>query len=376
MGNVSTFTDWLDLLTEWQNDVGLEADLIERYRPGYELDAKYAELPTSEIYFGDLKGERRWTKVLDIPDQRMRDVLLRMIVVQGDTEFASYEQHRSLVDTAPNESDLAAIVRVMVDETRHGFQICHLLVHHFGEDGKIEAQKLLERRAFGKKDRLLLACNDDIRHWLDFYAYTNFMDRVGKFQLTMLSHSAFAPLAQSTGPMLREESFHMGTGITGLRRIAQAHVIPVDLQQKYYNKWISGSLDLFGIDRSDFARRAYMWGLKARVDENRIDESADIERLNERARAQFYDECKKTIAYVNVVNPSEQKLYMPDSRFNRKIGAYAGEHWSVTGQKLTVEEWHVHASAVLPNACDEQRLKEYFKDSTWIAPKNKSAAGY
>jgi benzoyl-CoA 2,3-epoxidase subunit B len=376
MGNISTFTDWLDLLREWQNDVGLDAALIERYRPGYQLNAKYAELPTSEIYFGDLKGERRWEKALQIPDQPMRDVLLRMIVVQGDTEFASYEQHRSLVDTAPYESDLAAIVRVMVDETRHGFQICHLLVNHFGDEGKTEAQKLLERRAFGKKDRLLLACNDDIRHWLDFYAYTNFMDRVGKFQLAMLSHSAFAPLAQSTGPMLREESFHMGTGITGLRRIAQANVIPASLQQKYYNKWISGSLDLFGIDQSDFARRAYTWGLKGRVDENRTDKLADKEHLNERARLQFYDECKKTIDYVNAVNPAEDKLYMPDIRFNRKIGAYAGQHWSVSGQKLTLQEWQAHASAALPDARDEELLKEYFKVPSWIAPKRSSEAGY
>jgi benzoyl-CoA 2,3-dioxygenase component B len=376
MGNISTFTDWLDLLREWQNDVGLDAALIEQYRPGYQLNAKYAELPTREIYFGDLKGERRWENVLQIPDQPMRDVLLRMIVVQGDTEFASYEQHRSLVNTAPYESDLAAIVRVMVDETRHGFQICHLLVNHFGDDGKIEAQKLLERRAFGKKDRLLLACNDDIRHWLDFYAYTNFMDRVGKFQLAMLSHSAFAPLAQSTGPMLREESFHMGTGITGLRRIAQANVIPVSLQQKYYNKWISGSLDLFGIDQSESARRAYTWGIKGRVDENRTEEFADKDHLNERARSQFYDDCKKTIDYVNAVNPAEEKLYMPDIRFNRKIGAYAGQHWSVSGQKLTLQESQAHASAALPNARDEELLKEYFKVPSWIAPKRSSEAGY
>ena len=58
---------------------------------------------------------------------------------------------------------------------------------------------MLERRAFGKKNRLLNAFNDDVTHWLDFFAYTNFMDRDGKFQLTMLSHSSFAPLAASMG---------------------------------------------------------------------------------------------------------------------------------------------------------------------------------
>jgi benzoyl-CoA 2,3-dioxygenase component B len=200
------------------------------------------------------------------------------------------------------------------------------------------------------------------------------MDRDGKFQLTMLSHSGFAPLAQSMGPMLREESFHMGTGISGLRRIAQANVIPAELQQKYYNKWLSGSLDLFGTDHSGSAQWAYTWGIKGRVDEDKIDETPDKEHLNERARDQFYDECKKTIERVNAVNPSETKLYAPDMRFNRKIGAFAGQYWTVDGRQLTKEEWEAYAPTVLPTAQDDERLTAYFKDPSWIAPKGKNEA--
>ena len=375
MARISTFDDWVDLLKDWQNDIGLNQELIDRYMPGYEFEAKYGELPTGEIYFGDFKGERRWSKVLEIPDQRMRDAVLNMIVYQGDTEFASNEQQRFLVNNAPTEYDLASLVRIMVEETRHGYQMCHLLVNHFGHDGKIEAQKMLERRAFGKKNRLLNAFNDDVTHWLDFFAYTNFMDRDGKFQLTMLSHSGFAPLAQSMGPMLREESYHMGTGISGLRRIAQANVIPVELQQKYYNKWISGSLDLFGTDHSGSAQWAFTWGIKGRVDEDKLaSEGVDKEHLNERARGQFYDECAKTIERVNAVNPSETKIYMPDLRFNRNIGAFAGQHWTVDGRQLTEQEWEAYAPSVLPTPQDDERLKDYFKDPSWIAPKGKSEA--
>ena len=375
MARISTFDDWIDLLQEWQKDIGLNQELIERYMPGYQFEAKYGDLPTAEIYFGDFKGERRWDKILEVPDQRMRDALLNMIVFQGDTEFASNEQQRFLVNNAPTEYDLASLVRIMVEETRHGYQMCHLLVNNFGHDGKIEAQKMLERRAFGKKNRLLNAFNDDVTHWMDFFAYTNFMDRDGKFQLTMLSHSGFAPLAKSMGPMLREESFHMGTGISGLRRIAQANVIPVELQQKYYNKWISGSLDLFGTDHSGSAQWAYTWGIKGRVDEDKVaGEDVDKEHLNERAREQFYDECKKTIERVNAVNPSETKLYMPDIKFNRKIGAYAGKYFAIDGRELTKEEWDAYAPSVLPAEQDEERLKDYFKDPSWIAPKGKSEA--
>lgn len=375
MARISTFDDWIDLLKDWQNDIGLNQELIDRYMPGYEFEAKYGELPTSEIYFGDFKGRRRWEKVVEIPDQRMRDAVLNMVVFQGDTEFASNEQQRFLVNNAPSEYDLASLVRIMVEETRHGYQMCHLLVKHFGQDGRIEAQKMLERRAYGKKNRLLNAFNNDVTHWLDFFAYTNFMDRDGKFQLTMLSHSGFAPLAQSMGPMLKEESYHMGTGISGLRRIAQAGVIPVELQQKYYNKWISGSLDLFGTDHSGSAQWAFTWGIKGRVDEEKLaSEGVDKEHLNERARRQFYEECQKTIERVNAVNPSPTKIYMPDMRFNRQIGDFVGQHWTVDGRQLTAQEWEAYAPTVLPTQADEERLEAYFKNPSWIAPKGKSEA--
>jgi len=374
MARISTFDDWIDLLKDWQQDIGLDQELIERFMPGYSFEAKYGELPTPEIFFGDFKGDRRWEKVREIPDQRMRDAVLNMIVYQGDTEFASNEQQRFLVNNAPSEYDLAALVRIMVEETRHGYQMCHLLVNHFGSEGKIEAQKMLERRAFGKKNRLLNAFNDDVTHWLDFFAYTNFMDRDGKFQLTMLSHSSFAPLASSMGPMLKEEAFHMGTGITGLRRIAKAGVIPVDMQQKYYNKWISGSLDLFGTDHSGSAQWAYTWGIKGRVDEDKTGDAVDKERLNERAREQFHAEVAQTVARVNEVNPSETKLYVPDMKFNRKIGDYAGKYFTTDGRELTKDQWEDYMPTVLPTPADDKVLADYFKNPDWIAPKGNLSA--
>ncbi len=132
------------------------------------------------------------------------------------------------------------------------------------------------------------------------------------------------------GPMLREESFHMGTGITGLRRIASAGVIPIAMQQKYYNKWISGSLDLFGTDHSGSAQWAYTWGIKGRVDEDKTADPVDREALNERARQQFYDEVAGTVARVNEVAQGEDRLYVPDMRFNRKIGAYGDARYAST----------------------------------------------
>ena len=342
--------------------------------PGYTFEAKYGELPTPEIYFGDFKGDRRWEKVREIPDQRMRDAVLNMVVYQGDTEFASNEQQRFLVNNAPSEYDLASLVRIMVEETRHGYQMCHLLVDQFGSEGKIEAQKLLERRAFGKKNRLLNAFNEDVTHWLDFFAYTNFMDRDGKFQLTMLAHSSFAPLAASMGPMLKEEAFHMGTGITGLRRIAKAGVIPVEIQQKYYNKWISGSLDLFGTDHSGSAQWAYAWGIKGRVDEDKTPDPVDKEHLNERARRQFHDEISATVDRVNEVDGGrERNSTFPTCASTGKSATMPARAMRSTAARLTEEEWQAYAPTVLPTADDEANSPNISKIPNWIAPKGNLA---
>src|SRR3989442_12647823 len=103
---------------------------------------------------------------------------------------------------------------------------------------------MLERRAFENK-RLLGAFNVDVDNWMDFFTYTDFVDRDGKFQLQMLKYSAFAPLGRSMSYMLREEAFHMGTGNDGLRRIVEAGGSSARLIQKKPKKWNSTSSDLF-----------------------------------------------------------------------------------------------------------------------------------
>ncbi len=109
------------------------------------------------------------------------------------------------------------------------------------------------------------------------------------------------------------------------------------------------------------------------MDEDKTAEQADKEHLNERARQQFHDEVAQTVARVNEVNPSETKLYVPDMRFNRKIGDYSGERYAVDGRKLTQAEWEAYAPTVLPSPADDAQLAEIFKNPNWIAPKGSQA---
>jgi benzoyl-CoA 2,3-dioxygenase component B len=365
MLKVSTFDDWIDYFYGWQKDIGLDAPEFREYK----FEAKYGQLPHNEIEFGDYKGRLRWKTLMHIPDQRIRDAALNLIVYQGDTEFASVEQQRRLFDTAPSRYDFLSLVRVMAEEMRHGWQMSHLLVTEFGRSGRIEAQKLLERRAFAD-NRLLGAFNETVENWLDFYTYTQFVDRDGKFQLTMLSHSGFQPLAQSMLPMLKEESFHLGTGNSGLRRIVQAGKIPIPIMQKYYNKWLPTSFDLFGTDHSSSAQWAYVWGLKGRYNEGDAREPADKERLNEAARELYHQEAQKLTASLNKLIPEGQpKLVVPDLKFNRQIGEHKGKRYSVEGEPLTAEEYENYLPTVFPSEADKEVLRSILKEKDWIAPK-------
>ena len=365
MPRIATFDDWVDLFREWQKDIGLEYPEIQNY----EFEAKYGELKTNEIEFGDFRGRPKWQSIRNVPDQRIRDALLNLVVYQGDTEFASVEQQRHLFETAPGDYDRYALARVMTEEMRHGWQMCHLLINHFGHSGKIEAEKMLQRRAFESK-RLLGAFNERVDNWLDFYTYTEFVDRDGKFQLTMLSYSAFAPLASSMIPMLKEESFHLGTGHDGLKRIIRAGRIPLDIIQKYINKWVPTAYDLFGVDHSSSAHWFYVWGLKGRFDEHQNLGSADREHLNEHNRYLYHLECASLIEQMNkLISDDQPKLYVPDLKFNRKIGEFADQPYSVTGELLTMEQYERHLQQVLPGPADGQHLDAIFKEGGWIAPK-------
>ena len=363
---LATFDDWVDLFRVWQRDIGVAYPEIVNY----QFEAKFGPTRSNEIEFGAYKGRPKWEKIIQLPDQRMRDALLNLIVYQGDTEFASVEQQRSLFENAPSEHDRQSLCRVVTEEMRHGWRMCHLLVNHFGYSGRVEAQKMLERRAFDQK-RLLGAFNQDVKNWLDFFTYTDFVDRDGKYQLTMLSYSGFAPLAQSMIPMLKEESFHLGTGQDGVKRIVKAGVVPLPIVQKYINKWIPVSLDLFGVDHSSSAHWFYVWGLKGRFDEPTANQEADLARMNEHNRELYRQECVKLIEMINRNIPEGQpKLYVPDIKFSRHIGEYADQSYSVTGELLSEREHAEHLRGMLPQEEDVKLVNEIqASEPMWIASK-------
>ncbi len=367
VAKIGSFSEWEGLFNDWRKEVGVNTEDIE----AFHFDTLYGAIDTAEIQFGAYKGRDKWENLRQVPTQQMRDALMNMIVYQGDTEFASVEQQRNLFVTAPTDWDRRALTRVMIEEMRHGWQMCALLVDFFGASGKVEAQKMLERRAFENK-RLLGTFNVDVDNWLDFFTYTDFVDRDGKFQLQMLKYSSFAPLGRSTSYMLREEAFHMGTGNDGLRRVVEAGVIPQWLLQKYLNKWISSSYDLFGTDHSSSAHWAYVWGIKGRYDEPQNTETADLDDLNDYNRHLYQKEVSGLVERLNsFLKPGIPRLYTPHIKFNRSIGRWSGLKFHCkTGEPLDDKDYEHHFTEYTPTAADKTLLLDIIaNEKNWILQK-------
>ena len=170
---------------------------------------------------GEHKGQPAWQEV---PGE-YRNMLKRLIVIQGDTEPGSVEQQRFLGLTAPSLYDMRNLFQVNVEEGRHLWAMVYLLQKYFGKDGREEADDLL-RRSSGSEEapRMLGAFNEETPDWLSFFMFTYFTDRDGKMQLESLAQSGFDPLSRTCRFMLTEEAHHMFVGETGVGRVVQATV--------------------------------------------------------------------------------------------------------------------------------------------------------
>jgi benzoyl-CoA 2,3-epoxidase subunit B len=367
----------------------------------------------SQIGFGDYAGQAVWN---EIPGE-FRNWLRRIIVTQGDTEPASVEQQRLLGHTAPSLYDLRNLFQVNVEEGRHLWAMVYLLHRFFGRDGREEAEELLARRSGNPdKPRILGAFNQPIENWLDFYMFTMFTDRDGKYQLLALSESGFDPLARTTKFMLTEEAHHMFVGETGIQRVVQRSCelmkqdpnedaraqggIDLKTIQKYINLWYSLSADLFGGEISTNAANYFGASLKGRSQEPSysdhqaktgtydmfvIEENKLVQKdvplrnaMNEILRDSYIEDCQRACDRWNKVIEQAGlhfRLTIPSRRFNRNIGIYADFQFTPEGELISKEEWQRRKDEWLPSEADRvyvnslmKAVYEIGKIANWQAP--------
>ena len=372
------------------------------------------------IPFGVHKGEKAWQ---DVPGE-YRAMLLRLIMIQGDTEPASVEQQRHLGATAPSLYDLRNLFQVNVEEGRHLWAMVYLLQKYFGKQGREEAEELLRRRS-GDADapRMLGAFNEATPDWLSFFLFTFFTDRDGKMQLAALAQSGFDPLSRTCRFMLTEEAHHMFVGDSGVQRVIERTcdamkcagiddptdiervralgVVDLPTLQKKANLHFSLSLDLFGSEISTNAAAAFNAGLKGRYREDKLNDDHQLRNatypvlrladgaireqpvpalsaLNMRLRDDYIADCQSGIARWNRAIEKAGfgfRLRLPHVAFNRRIGEFAAVRVDPDGNVLSESEWQARAPGFLPSAEDGafiaslmQPVHEPGKFAGWIAP--------
>ena len=428
---------WLPNYLEWWRDMGpsdfAEDQVYLRTAVSVEKDGwahfDYVKMPDyrwgifltphdggKSIGFGDNMGVPVWDEV---PGEHRKD-LRRIIVTQADTEPASVEQQRILGHTAPSLYDLRNLFQINVEEGRHLWAMVYLLHRFFGRDGREEAEDLLQRRS-GSEDspRILNAFNKPTRDWLALFCFAMFMDRDGKYQLASLAESGFDPLARSTQFMLTEEAHHLFVGETGVGRVVartaelmkQAPAedvtklggIPLDIIQKYINEWFSASVDLFGGEDSSNAASYFSQGLKGRYRESKsrhitdhvaledVYEMAYVEEGNLKTRElplrralnsvlldNYLEDCERALKRWNKHLKDaglSDRLSIPNRRFNREVGIYAGHRFNLTGELISEEAWAASRSHWLPTKADYDYVSSLMKPvfevgkiANWIAP--------
>jgi benzoyl-CoA 2,3-epoxidase subunit B len=370
--------------------------------------------PDAKIGFGDNYGKPAYQEV---PGE-FRNALRRIVVTQGDTEPASVEQQRWLGQSCPSLYDLRNLFQVNVEEGRHLWAMVYLLHAYFGRDGREEAEELLQRRSGNAdKPRILQAFNQPCDDWLNFFCFTMFTDRDGKYQLCALAESGFEPLARTCKFMLTEEAHHMFVGETGVGRIVKRTAqlmrannigdlselggIPLAIIQKYINFWYTYSLDLFGGEVSSNSADFFAAGLKGRFEEQKkyedhiaTDGMVTIESveagemktrevplrnaLNEVLRSEYIRDSERALARWNSFLEEEgvdEKLYLPSRRFHRHVGEYAGHHFDIEGNLIPQAEFERRSREWLPTVEDREYVRNLMtavtepgKIANWITP--------
>ena len=251
--------------------------------------------PVREILWGSSAGVRKYETAEEVPAD-MRKLLVKLMVVQADTEFASIQQHRPWLDRAPTLEDRWIESRIIADEARHGLQACRIL-RDFGEEGQRYIDELLEKR---EGEHKLDAFNMPFDTWGDVGAFTCLVDRVGVYQLRAFQECSYGPLARAMPLMLSEEQLHLNFGASVLRRMVQdgpKYLGSREEAQAALMKWYPRALDMFGHSNSETSRRAIECGLKRWT--------------NEEARSRYIAEVAHLVAALG--------LDLPPPEFDRRV---------------------------------------------------------
>jgi benzoyl-CoA 2,3-epoxidase subunit B len=333
-----------------------------------------------QIECGEDTGKPKYTRACEMKPEAAHH-LVGAIRAQASTEFGSIQQHQLTLARAQDEEEQAMVLRMMAEELRHGYQMLHLLTDDDWQPitGQTQEQTVEEILSMKTGSHVLGAFNIDFESFVDNIVFCALIDRVGKYQLAMQKVSAYAPMAESMPQMLREEAFHLATGVVPLRRwvvkaAAGSPMITMGVIQKHLNKWMPRAYEMFGDERGGGTN--VKWGLKpmknAESQEQYGKECTKVVRdLNMRyLRARLPElsatEADAGLAALELERGSfrgvkfEELLRLPHREYGRRRGVPAFSWVGVDGERFeSVEGYLKHLEQTLP---DGYRATRDFQD--------------
>lgn len=390
MANYTTTTitrKYHDAIVDWQQKNFPELAILEKHwddyfrgQPPFELVAKVGDVRSDLVEVGQYAGKKRFERAREMVGNAFfsaRDI----IRAQASTELGSIQQHTITLDQAVSDKAKFAVLRIMAEELRHAYQMFWVLD---GDQtwkkpglGDVADQTIEELLSMDLGSHVLDAFNIDFGNFLDNVTYATVIDLVGKYQLEMQQVFSYAPMARSMGPMLQEEAFHLGSGRTLLRDIAQNAArgegdYSIEDVQRALNLWFPRGLEMFGNEHG--GQTAVTFGFK--------------DKSNGVAQAEYIEEVLGVVRNVNValvqtmrpeisrqdshavideversgdpkqgIKP-EDLLLLPDTQFFRKRGPedvifkpydVRGRLLTESGNELSPEAYLGYLANVLPS---------------------------
>lgn len=325
-----------------------------------------------QIEVGERAGTPKACTPSELDPEAARE-LLAIIRAQASTEFGSIQQHQTTLAQATSPQDQAWVLRVMAEELRHGYQMLHLLTSaDWSNVTDTKPQDMVEEILSMKTgSHVLAAFNLEYDSFVDNVVFAALVDRVGKYQLTMQKVNAYAPMAASMPPMLKEEAFHLAAGVIPLRRWAHNAADPnapinMPLIQRVVNKWYGRALEMFGDERG--GKTNVKLGLKDKTnrvaqDEYVIEVEKMLDDINGRyVQARFpklspdearalYTRVKASRNIIDGLSWDEDLLKLPHRGFFRRRGEHAFEMIGFNGEVFENVEYYIqHVYGKLPGA--------------------------
>lgn len=154
---------------------------------------------------------------------------------------------------APDGRAMTIEAEIIKQEVNHG-QIVAKIIRSLGEDPFID--KEVGQYAF----RMPLEC------WLDVAWFHGLIDRVGLYVGIEWMGSTYAPLAEVSDQLEKDEFFHATAGLSFIKKGIQTPDGKKEAQDLLH-KWWPAALDMFGRSKSKNSAQYVKWGIKGQTNE-------------------------------------------------------------------------------------------------------------